>query len=530
MVRGEKDLDPANPFICSYFDMQELGKEMGFDSQDKVHIVGYEPILTKGNEKLLHHFVLYSCEGTANMQGGLDGIDDSRLVHQQVIPACTSMPPGCSQYLAAWAVGAPAQVMPEQVGIPIGEGRRWLVLQTHYYNPTLENGVYDSSGFRVDVTKDVRPIDAGVMQFNVGTITGQHPPLPGGRSDTAMETLYVEPECTEQWTEPLTVLYVGHHSHFMGLHQEITVHREGKNLGPMRKEFRFDYNHQSGVPPVKALETILPGDRITASCHFDTSVISSDSQVEIGEESNREMCFPTFIYYPKQDLNTFTYYDRELISGTYINDTKWCSLPSMDDTFASMCEEKMYTDFPGFYSMLFEFWSYDGPSFDYPAVCNGGDLTKDLRVGLPPTLWLTDYEVCPEGCVETQSCSEEELLEHAKLMCQANCGVHGLSLYPDLNKTEAYNAVNLGCPQAMFHAPTLAEPEECQARGTLPQVISLIDFEKTEEDAAETKQPIIEGDKDNGEPANEEDKNSGGTVASFTSFAALFAFRVLLVF
>ena len=50
-------------------------------------------------------------------------------------------------------------------------------------------------------------------------IKGQHPPLPGGLKDVAMETLYVEPDCTNAWIEPLTILDVNHHSHFMESHQ-----------------------------------------------------------------------------------------------------------------------------------------------------------------------------------------------------------------------------------------------------------------------------------------------------------------------
>ena len=70
------------------------------------------------------------------------------------------------------------------------------------------------------------------------------------------------------------------------------MERDGKNLGPMRKEHRFDYNHQTEMEPVNALRTLLPGDRLAATCHFDTSSVPADSEVQIGEESNKEMCFP----------------------------------------------------------------------------------------------------------------------------------------------------------------------------------------------------------------------------------------------
>ena len=108
-------------------------------------------------------------------------------------------------------------------------------MQMHYYNPRKDEGVYDNSGMRVFMTSEPRPIDAGRMGFAVGVSEGQHPPIPGGQKEVPMKTLFVEPECSEQWTEPLNIISVGHHSHFYGLHQDLTVERDGVNLGPIRK-------------------------------------------------------------------------------------------------------------------------------------------------------------------------------------------------------------------------------------------------------------------------------------------------------
>lgn len=169
VVRGEVDADPTNPFICSYFDLEELG----LSSADKIHMVGYEPLVTEGNEDLLHHLTLYTCEGFATIGGSPPPLDDSNLKHHHVEPACTSMPPGCTNFIAGWAVGANGEAFPEDVGIPIGEGQRWLVMQMHYYNPKMRKDVYDSSGLRVHVTNELRPVDAGIMQFIVGTVAGK---------------------------------------------------------------------------------------------------------------------------------------------------------------------------------------------------------------------------------------------------------------------------------------------------------------------------------------------------------------------
>ena len=157
--------------------MEVLGQEAGFtSSDDKVHLVGYEPVISERNGKYLHHFTLFSCEGYAD-GGGLQqrqqGFDDSHLYHQKVLPSCTKMPPGCQSFLGGWAVGSDGVTFPHNVGMPIGEGKRWLVLQTHYSNPYMDEGVYDSSGLRAYLTTDLRPIDAGIISFAAGVRTGK---------------------------------------------------------------------------------------------------------------------------------------------------------------------------------------------------------------------------------------------------------------------------------------------------------------------------------------------------------------------
>jgi len=509
MVREEEDLDPTNAFICSYFDLDVLGQEMDFTYDDKIHMVGYEPMITEGNAQYIHHMTLFSCQGYAQDGIGFQQeLDDSHLYHQKVIPGCTNMPPGCENYLGGWAVGSANVAFPPNVGIPIGEGQRWLVIQMHYYNPGMTEGVYDSSGLRAHLlTKNLRPIDAGVMSFAAGVRTGQHPPLPGGQKDVAMETLYVEPDCTMGWSEPLTVFSVQHHSHFMGSHQEISVERDGINLGTMRKEYVYDYNHQSGVEPNNVVRTLLPGDRLVASCHFDTTSVLANSTVQIGEESNKEMCFPTLLYYPKQELTTFAYVPTTSYSQLYITDLEWCSQSSSEKDFESKCAEQLYIDVPGFSQFFASSLGYDGPSFDYPTLCNGGGLTAKVRSMSPG--------ICPDnGCTETQSCSEEELREWVEGVCEFNCGKFGLTLYPDLSRTEPYNTANIACPNSFFDAPTLAEPAACQAKGSLPQRIELTNAEALEDVAFVPEYTY---------------QDSSGASLIWNSFAVLCLFIVFLV-
>ena len=297
--------------------------------------------------------------------------------------------------------------------------------------------------------------------------SGQHPPLPGGLKDIAMETLYVEPECTSQWTSPLNVITVQHHSHYLGSHQEIVVERDGVNLGAMRTEHIFDFNHQNGVEPNSAVRQLLPGDRLAATCHFDTSSVDANSSVAIGEESNKEMCLPSFLYYPKQDIQLYAYLPPATYAKNFITDLDWCTQPSSNDDFESQCAEKLYTDASGFSAVLTSILTeHNGPSFGLEGLCNGGALGSKLLSAV--------LGICPDsGCTETQTCTKEELKEWAKGVCALNCAKFGLTLYPDLTRTEPYSTANIACPTTVFDAPTLAEPDACEVKGSLPQKIQL---------------------------------------------------------
>ncbi|KAL7544418.1 hypothetical protein ACHAWF_007803 [Thalassiosira exigua] len=470
--RELEDEDYMNSFFCTYYDLDVLGKSMGFTSDDKTHMVGYRPIFTQGNEKYLHHLILTSCGRPFEfdfIQGG-EKFDSSGLYHGKVVESCIDMPLSCNAFKAGWAVGDIERVMPPDVGMPIGEGQRWLLVQSHYYNPSLDEGINDSSGFRLHIARDVRPIDAGMLNLYNAVTPVQHEPLPGGRNNVATETLYVEPECTETWKEPINIISVNHHMHYFGTHLEVVVERGGENLGPIRKEYVFDYNHQGSVEPDTNLKVLRPGDRLAVTCQYDTSSLSPNDVVEFGGESHKEMCFPFLSYYPRQKHDGFTYVTPSTAANYVFGDYTWCSSPPMEGSFGSLCAEMLYKNVPGFFKQIFVAVGYDGPDLSLSIVCNGGPLTAPIREGLSFLL-----PICPEECSEGQWClfSENELRAHAQSSCELLCGEFGLSLYPDLGRTELFSTSNILCPTRLFDKPTLAERQACQARGILPQDITL---------------------------------------------------------
>lgn len=46
---------------------------------------------------------------------------------------------------AAWAMGAPPFVYPEEAGLPIGgpKSNKYVMLEVHYNNPELKDGNYN---------------------------------------------------------------------------------------------------------------------------------------------------------------------------------------------------------------------------------------------------------------------------------------------------------------------------------------------------------------------------------------------------
>lgn len=100
--------------------------------------------------------ILYGCDAE---------LESEKLGHLHVLPECTAMPEGCTEMKWPWAVGGRDIVFPDNVGLPVGEGSRFLILQMHYYNPNLDEGVVDNSGVKIYYTTEPKEHEVGVMQI-----------------------------------------------------------------------------------------------------------------------------------------------------------------------------------------------------------------------------------------------------------------------------------------------------------------------------------------------------------------------------
>ncbi|CAK0826640.1 unnamed protein product [Prorocentrum cordatum] len=159
------------------------------------------------------------------------------------------MPRGCDAMKWPWAVGSDDVVFPENVVMPFGENVLWMALQVHYCNPLLDAG------------------------------------------------------CTNIWDVPsINVLGVVYHGHLVGKSFNIDVASsvDGSYRGTLRREKRYDFNHQSLEP--RLLKTISRRDELTFTCKYDTS--SRTELTAFGELTQNGTCWSAFTYYPAQAMTS----------------------------------------------------------------------------------------------------------------------------------------------------------------------------------------------------------------------------------
>jgi len=255
LVEGHPDgAHPTNPYKCTMFDLSQVLP--GGDFNNKTHVVKMSATFSPGAERFVHHMILSACSSYLGLSDG--------HTHLKEIPLCENMPAGCQDIKWAWAKGSQPLVFPDNLAMPFGEGVRWLAIQMHYYNPSLETGQRDSSGVTLTLAPSLRPLDAGIFRLNAATRMFQGiPAISPGQASLTIPSLVVPAACTESWDSELTVLRVVHHMHLIGKHMDINVTRGGAWVGTMRRERLFDFNHQSFEE--SAVSKLLPGRKTPRS-------------------------------------------------------------------------------------------------------------------------------------------------------------------------------------------------------------------------------------------------------------------------
>lgn len=408
--------DAANPYICGIFDLRVLIPAQNFSN--KVHVAKFSPFLNPSSSAYVHHMILYGCS-------------ENNMTHGDIVPNCESMPRGCNEFKWVWAVGAQDIQFPDDVGMPIGQGKFFVALQMHYYNPALIN-VVDTSGVTLSVVPTPRSTDAGLMQLNGGTSPSMRPNLPALTPTFTIPTFIVPSNCTRAWTSPINVIGAMHHMHLVGVHQEIEVSRGGVNLGPMRWERVYDFRHQSIEESL--VSQLMPGDELRVTCQYDTS--KKNVTTSFGESTDNEMCWSALMYYPAQAFSTAVVFTAKSISELRATGEP-CTNAST--TYAaqnySLCTQ-MYEANP---SLLLFNQSYP---VDIVYVCNNLSTAN-------PSLWAGVYasfpQICP-ACWQTANCTRAQLVVYGQqAACPYYCNLLGLTNYPNQSRPIVYADHLSGC-------------------------------------------------------------------------------------
>ncbi|KAH9508902.1 Tyramine beta-hydroxylase [Bulinus truncatus] len=243
------------------------------------HIVANQAIID--NADVLHHMLLYGCEGDSPMQ-------------ESPTP-CSMFDSSCKTIMGAWTVGQIGECYGESLGFRFGKGDYKRVrLQIHYNNPGMKTTYADSSGLRLYY----RPVRSDVQDLATLTIGQIKLDLPAGQSRIE-EVGVCNGDCTKQLItekQSVSVFSALNHMHYLGRSMRIELKRKGVVIANLTNDDHYSYDspvtHYHN-PTIK----IIPGDELSTKCVYDTS--SSKDTVYFGDATADEMCFGFILVYPK---------------------------------------------------------------------------------------------------------------------------------------------------------------------------------------------------------------------------------------
>lgn len=280
--------DKDTTYMCVAQTLPDLGA--------KHHVIQFEPIITPGNERLIHHLVIQRCKG-----------DFPNLNHAQG-ECFLSWPKGwpvCSEIFIAWATGGGPFYFPENTGYPIGgpndnEGSL-MVMQIHYDNPTHKSGILDNSGIRMLLTPKLR-------QHDVGSLIVSHSVTPYQVIPPREPAFVTSGYCTEKCInkvlnnesiDEIRITAVFQHAHLLASGIRTRHFRNGTELKPIYDDPNYDFYFQE-MRPLKEEVVIKKGDSMRVDCIYNSLKRSEPSFG--GLSTREEMCESIMYYYPRTDL------------------------------------------------------------------------------------------------------------------------------------------------------------------------------------------------------------------------------------
>ncbi|XP_045702029.1 dopamine beta-hydroxylase [Phyllostomus hastatus] len=255
------------------------------------HIVMYEPVITAGNEALVHHMEVFQCSAEVE-ESHYSGPCDSKMKPQRLNH--------CRHVLAAWALGAEPFYYPEEAGLAFGGpgSSRFLRLEVHYHNPLKIRGRRDSSGIRLHYTATLRRFHAGIMELGlVYTPVMAIPP----KETAFVLTGYCTDNCTRTALPPsgIHIFASQLHTHLAGRKVVTVLARDGRERAVVNRDNHYSPHFQE-IRMLKKMVSVYPGDMLITSCTYNTEDRTLATVGGLGIQE--EMCVNYVHYYPRTEL------------------------------------------------------------------------------------------------------------------------------------------------------------------------------------------------------------------------------------
>ncbi|XP_033832287.1 dopamine beta-hydroxylase isoform X1 [Periophthalmus magnuspinnatus] len=256
------------------------------------HIVMYEPMITRGNEAIVHHIEVFECAPEIHEVPDYSGSCEDKMKPKKLN--------SCRHVLAAWAMGAEPFYYPPDAGLPIGgpKGSRFLRLEVHYHNPLIISGRRDSSGIRLHYTPSLRKYDAGIMELGlVYTPIMAVPP----RQQAFDLSGYCTSKCTETALpkQGIFVFASQLHTHLAGRAIRTVLIRGGREVEVLSQDPHYSAHYQM-IRSLRKMVHVLPGDVLITKCTYNTEDRTKPTVGGFGIMD--EMCVDYIHYYPRTQL------------------------------------------------------------------------------------------------------------------------------------------------------------------------------------------------------------------------------------
>ena len=252
-----------------------------------------------------HHAIVHICQDNAYFHGH----QNAKLCGNTGSSPLGDSSSGCAGLIATWAAGMQSQIMPVDVGFPVGpneEDLTYVIVEMHYDNPRLEK-IYDD--FSINFYYDNSPTlyDAATMTVGDPLVRSSAANLnspfetgliPAGEKDIHRQGTCVR-ECTEEFSGSKYVFDVFLHMHIFG--HKITLERYDSEKTFIEEKARIDFwenGFQHNIHGDAITFTWEPGEALHLNCFFDNTRMNAD--LSFGSKTSDEMCMAFIYYYPRE--------------------------------------------------------------------------------------------------------------------------------------------------------------------------------------------------------------------------------------